>query len=138
MVILCKTSCNMNKTHFTHTVNLYYISSCFWNSRYFPEKHRKLIPWRIWTVFVERYEIYLEMSFRTPLVFKSPFLRFIMSSPKEKIRIESHKTMTFLIYLLRRAIKPSRNYRNSTFSGYSLNIFVYCLEYILSQVSSTF
>lgn len=137
MLILCNICCNVTKTHFAHTVNLYYISSGFCKQSLFPYKRWKLGWWWTWAVFVERYETCLEISLRTHLVFKRSFLHFIMRSLKEK-RIESHKTMTFLNCLLRRAIKPSRNYRNSTFSGYSLNIFAYCLEHILSQVSLTF
>jgi len=34
MVIACNTCCNMNKTHFAHTVNLYYISSGFWEQSF--------------------------------------------------------------------------------------------------------
>lgn len=110
----------------------------FGNSRYFHENHWNLGSWWIWPFFfVQTYEIYLEISFTAPLVFKSFFLHFIMKSVK-KIRIESHKNMTFLICLLWKAIKPSPNYRKCTFSGYSLNIFVYNLEHIMSQDSLTF
>jgi len=48
----------MTKTHFTHTVNLYYMSSGFWKQSLFPwKKHRKLGSWWIWAVLVETYEI---------------------------------------------------------------------------------
>jgi len=135
MVIVCNTCCNMTKTHFVPTVYLYYISSGFCKQSLFPWKTLEIgfvmnmgcfcwevrnIPWNI-----------IQNSFG--------FQKFCSSFYYEILKKnESRKVMIFLICLLRRAIKPSGNYRNSTFSEYSLNTFAYCLGHILSQVLLTF
>lgn len=138
MVIVCNTRCNTTKTHFVHTMCSYYISSGFCKESLFPWKTLKIgsvmnmgcFCWEVWNI---AWNI-TQNSFG----FQKFLSLFYYEIPKGKKRTGSHKTMTFLVWLLRRTIKPSGNYRNSTFSEYSLNIFAYCLGHILSQVPLTF